>query len=187
MSGITLGGAEVSPLPLAIAFSRVWLLLALAQPVLAETAAWDRTMSGPGPANAYAAWPPDQVDRMRRTQQRFCANLRLVLGISRLRRGAFCHAAVERDMREGLTRLRERAEPQSAPPGRDRAEAPSTALTVEAAPLLPLPGATRGAETSAAEVFNRAQGAVWLVLVEGNPGERGGAQVQPLPSGRAMR
>lgn len=185
-------------------------LLAFATTGQAQPTGWDRATPGPGAAHAFAAWPPEQTERMRRTQQRFCTNLRLALrdaafpfaddaacvarqealldklctpeGISRLRRGAACHAAVERDMRDGLNRLagrppsnspRERAE---GPAPRERTDAMPSGLTVDAAPMPPLPTATRGAEASAAEVFARAQGAIWVVLVESAPGERGGAQ-----------
>ena len=180
----------------------VALLLILTRPGVAQQQAWDRATPGPAPANAFAAWPVEQVERMRRAQLRFCANLRLTLrdgfpfaddaacvgrqealldrlctaeGVSRLRRGAACNAAVERDMREGLIRLRDGAGGLAAPPPPGRA-APPPALIQAGLPLPAQPTTTRGAEVSAAEVFNRAQGAVWVVLVASGQGERGGAQ-----------
>ena len=181
----------------------VLLLVAAASPGTAQPAAWDRATAGPGAANAFAGWPAEQVERMRRAQQRFCANLKLALresfpfaddaacvarqeallerlctveGISRLRRGAACNAAVERDMREGMNRLRDGAGGLAGTPPRGGSEPLPPALTVAGLPLPAQPTTTRGAEVSAAEVFNRAQGAVWVVLVASGSGERGGAQ-----------
>ena len=199
-----------------MALKKSWLVLfalAFAQQSQAQPSGWDRATPGPGAANALAAWPPEESQRMRRTQLRFCANLRLATrgagfpfaddaacvarqealldrlcmpdGESRRRRGAACHSVVERDMRDGLNRLRHssggpelssRRERAARPPSRDRADGPPPTLTTEILPLPPQPGPTRGAEASAAEVFARAQAAIWVVLVEASPGVRGGAQ-----------